>query len=65
MAIVGFGGFLLAMGGCGFFVETCCGPGNVAMVGGAVFVIGVVMVLVAALVTGLIAVVRMLFKKRD
>jgi hypothetical protein len=64
MAIVGFAGFLLAIGGCGFFVETCCGPGNVSMIGGAVFVIGVVMVLVA-LVTGLVAVARALFKKRD
>jgi hypothetical protein len=63
IAILGFGGFLLALGGCGFFVVTCCGPGSVSALGAAVFVIGVMMVLVA-LVSGLVALARAIFKKR-
>ncbi len=64
--ILTLGGLALAIGGCGFFLAnmTNTRTENQALVGGAGFVVGVVMLLVGGL-TALVSAAQWLFKKRD
>jgi hypothetical protein len=64
--ILTLGGLALAIGGCGFFLAnmTSTRTENQALIGGAGFVVGVLMLLIGGL-TALVTGAQRLFKKRD
>jgi hypothetical protein len=61
VAIMVFGGLVLAFGGCFLFLATVDGNSGPSMLGGLIFVIGMLLLLIGG-ITGLVYVVTAIFR---